>query len=62
VLLASSIAYVEALLGERFSYEKSMGILAAIVFLAAVVVIALGPEAKGIAFGRQEKPQQTVAT
>jgi len=62
VLCASSIAYVEALLGERFSYEKSMGILAAIVFLAAVVVIALGPEAKGIAFGRQEKPLGTAAT
>jgi len=61
VLLASSIAYVEALLGERFSYEKSMGILAAIVFLAAVVVIALGPEAKGIAFGRQEEPHVTAA-
>jgi hypothetical protein len=33
-----------------------MGILAANVFLAAVVVIAQGPEARGIAFGRQEKP------
>ena len=62
VLCASSIAYVEALLGERFSYEKSMGILAAITFVGAVIAIALGPEAKGIVFGHQAAPQETTRT
>jgi SHS family lactate transporter-like MFS transporter len=59
VLCASSIAYLEALLGERFSYEKSMGVLAAITFVGAILAIALGPEAKGIIFGRQKAPHAT---
>ncbi len=52
VLCASSIGYVEAVLGEHFSYARSMGILAAAVLLAGAIVIAVGPEAKGITFGR----------
>jgi MFS transporter, SHS family, lactate transporter len=52
VLIASSIAYVEALLAGHFSYSFSMGILAAAVLLVGALVIAAGPEAHGIAFGR----------
>jgi SHS family lactate transporter-like MFS transporter len=55
VLCASSMVYVEALFGERFRYETSMGLLGAIAFLAATMVIWLGPEAKGITFGQQVK-------
>ncbi len=50
VLCASSIGYVEALLGEHFSYAQSMGMLAATVLLAGAIVIWLGPEAKGVEF------------
>ena len=52
VLCASSIGYVEALLGEHFTYSEAMGILAAAVFLIGAVVIWIGPEAKGVAFGK----------
>jgi SHS family lactate transporter-like MFS transporter len=52
VLCASSISYVEPVLGERFSYTQSMGILAALVFSLATLVVFLGPEAKGIQFGK----------
>ena len=52
VLVASSIGYVEALLGEHFSYAAAMGGLAAAVFLLGAIVISRGPEAKGVAFVR----------
>jgi MFS transporter, SHS family, lactate transporter len=51
VLCASSISYVEPVLGERFSYTQSMGILAAAVLTLAAVVVYFGPEAKGARFG-----------
>ena len=50
VLLASSITYVEAVLGEHFTYAQAMGVLAGSVLLVTAVVIVLGPEAKGISF------------
>jgi SHS family lactate transporter-like MFS transporter len=53
VLFASSIGYVEAVLGEHFSYTQSMGILAATVLLVGAVVIAVGPEAHSVAFGQR---------
>ena len=51
VLCASTISYIEPVLGERFSYTQSMGILAAAVLSLAALVIYLGPEAKGVHFG-----------
>jgi len=54
VLASSSVAYVEARLAERFSYAAAMGILAAVVLLVGAIVIAVGPEAKGVAFGKAE--------
>src|SRR3954463_2529192 len=51
VLCASSISYIEPLLGERFSYTQSLGILAAAVLTLAAVVVHFGPEAKGVHFG-----------
>lgn len=50
VLIASSISYIEAVLGEHFSYAASMGGLAAAVLLIGALVIWAGPEAKGISF------------
>lgn len=54
VLFASSIGYVEAVLGEHFSYTQSMGILAAAVLLVGAAVIALGPEAHAVKFGKED--------
>lgn len=51
VLFASSISYIEPLLGERFSYTQSMGLLAAAVLSLAAVVVYFGPEARGVRFG-----------
>jgi SHS family lactate transporter-like MFS transporter len=50
VLIASSIGYIEAVLGEHFTYGAAMGGLAATVFLVGSVVIWAGPEAKGVSF------------
>ena len=51
VLCASSIAGVESVLGEHFSYAQSMGFLAAAVLLVGAIVIRAGPEARGVEFG-----------
>jgi SHS family lactate transporter-like MFS transporter len=50
VLIASSISYFEAVLGEHLTYSESMALLAAIVLVVGTFVIALGPEAKGVSF------------
>jgi SHS family lactate transporter-like MFS transporter len=55
VLIASSIGYIEALLGEHFNYAAAMGGLAAAIFIFAAIVIGAGPEAKGIAFANTAK-------
>jgi SHS family lactate transporter-like MFS transporter len=50
VLSASSITYIEAVLGEHFTYAQAMGIIAVGMLLVAAIVIAAGPEAKGVSF------------
>jgi MFS transporter, SHS family, lactate transporter len=55
VLIASSIAYIEAILAEHFSYATAMGSLAAVVFIIGAAVIWAGPEAKGISFVKSGK-------
>ena len=52
VLIASSVNYVEAVLGAHFTYAQAMGGLAAAVFVLASIAIWAGPEAKGVAFVR----------
>jgi MFS transporter, SHS family, lactate transporter len=54
VVASAGVGYVEARLAVRFSYAASMGILAAAVLVVTAVVIAVGPEAKGVAFGKAE--------
>jgi len=57
VLLASSITYVEAVLGEHFTYAQAMGMLASTVLVGAAVVTWLGPEARGVSFRRATEPK-----
>jgi len=51
VLLAGSVAYIEALFAERVSYATAMSLTAVTVFAGAILVIALGREKRGINFG-----------
>ena len=53
VLVASVSAPVEAFLGKRISYGHAMGIFAATVLALGAIVIAFGPEAHGVKFGRE---------
>jgi MFS transporter, SHS family, lactate transporter len=57
VLIASSITYLESVLGEHFSYAQSMGALAAAVMIGGVIVISLGPEARGVSFRRVKQSE-----
>jgi SHS family lactate transporter-like MFS transporter len=56
VLCASSIPYVESALGERFTYAQSMGGLVTVVFIGAIAVTSMGPEAHGISFRKPAAP------
>jgi SHS family lactate transporter-like MFS transporter len=51
VLLASSVAYLEALLAHRTTYATAMAATAGTVFVAAAIVTALGRERHGARFG-----------
>jgi MFS transporter, SHS family, lactate transporter len=51
VLLASAIAYVEAVAAVGRSYAEAMAITAGIVFVVCAVVALAGPERRGIAYG-----------
>jgi MFS transporter, SHS family, lactate transporter len=53
VLGASGIPYMEAVLGEMFSYTQAMGGLVAVVLVGGTIVTWLGPEAHGITFRKQ---------
>jgi MFS transporter, SHS family, lactate transporter len=57
VLIASSVGYIEAVMGEHLKYGTSMGMLAATVLITAAIVIWFGPEAKGVSFvGSEDLP------
>jgi SHS family lactate transporter-like MFS transporter len=60
VLVSSSVGYIEALLGEHFSYAASMGGLAAVVLIVGAVVIWAGPEAKDISFSATSRSKDVV--
>ncbi len=51
VLLASSVAYVEALFAAHASYAWSMALTALTVFLFAICMAVVGRERKGVEFG-----------
>jgi SHS family lactate transporter-like MFS transporter len=54
VLLAGSVAYIEALFAERMSYGAAMSLTAVTVFAGAIVAVAAGREKRGIRFGEIE--------
>jgi SHS family lactate transporter-like MFS transporter len=51
VLLAGSVAYIEAILAEHTSYANAMALTAFVVFALAALVVSVGRERKGIQFG-----------
>jgi len=51
VLLAGSVGYVEALFARQLTYATAMALTALTVFAIGIVVIALGKERPGLAFG-----------
>src|SRR5689334_15905404 len=55
VLIASSVAYLEAVLATRMTYARSMAIVAVTVFSAAAIIAWLGHERHAVEFGRPEE-------
>ncbi|MBI3851973.1 MAG: MFS transporter [Verrucomicrobia bacterium] len=51
VLLAGSVAYIEAVFARTMQYSTAMAVTALTVFLIGIVVIVLGTEKKGTTFG-----------
>ncbi len=51
VLVAGSVVYLEAVLAARFSYTLAMAATAATVFIGCAIVVALGPERRGVVYG-----------
>jgi MFS transporter, SHS family, lactate transporter len=51
VLLAGTVAYIEAALAEHTKYANAMAGTALIVFTLAAIVVAMGREKRGIEFG-----------
>jgi SHS family lactate transporter-like MFS transporter len=52
VLLAGSIAFIEALFAERMNYANAMAGTALSLFILCIIVVALGRENRGIEFGK----------
>src|ERR1043166_7098307 len=52
VAIASQIPHVQALFATRTSYAQAMALSAATVFILGAVAAGLGPERRGVAFGR----------
>ncbi len=52
VAVASQIPHVQALFAAHATYAQTMALSAALVFVAGAVVAVLGPERRGVAFGR----------
>ena len=54
VLIAGTVAYIEAVFAARFSYASAMAMTAVTVFTMAAVVVSLGRERHGVEFGAEE--------
>jgi MFS transporter, SHS family, lactate transporter len=52
VLIAASVAYVEAIFAKRMNYANAMALTAFTVFVVCAIVVLLGKEKKGIEFGQ----------
>src|SRR5436309_3929138 len=53
VLIAGTIAYIEAVFATRTSYSRAMALVALVVFTIAALVAGLGRERRGITFGAE---------
>ena len=51
VLLAGTVAYIEAIFAQHMSYSKAMAVTALTVFLGAIIITAIGRERHGVRFG-----------
>jgi SHS family lactate transporter-like MFS transporter len=51
VLFSASIAYIQALFAEHFSYATTMALSAGLVFIGGSIVAGLGKERHGRVFG-----------
>ncbi len=56
VAVASQIPHVQALFAAHASYAQTMALSAGLVFIIGAVVATLGPERRGITFGRARSP------
>lgn len=56
VLVAGSIAYLQAAAAVGRGYAVAMAITAGAVFVVCAVVAALGPERRGVVYGASERP------
>jgi SHS family lactate transporter-like MFS transporter len=56
VLVAGSIAYLQAAAAVGRSYAVAMAITAVAVFVVCAIVAALGPERRGIVYGAEPRP------
>ena len=52
VLIAGSVAFLEALFAERMNYANAMAVTALTVFTLCIFVVMFGREKKGIEFGQ----------
>ena len=59
VLAASSVAYIEALLAERTSYANAMAGVGIVVLAVGALVLAVGPERRGVPFGEDRAGEAT---
>ena len=52
VLIAGTVAYIEAVFATRFTYANAMALTAITVFTLAAIVVSLGREKHGVQFGQ----------
>jgi len=52
VAIASRIPHIQALFAEHTTYAQAMALSAAVVFIAGAIAALVGPERRGVAFGR----------
>src|SRR5256714_2403674 len=53
VLIAGTVAYIEAVFAARTTYSRAMALVALVVFTIAALVAGLGRERRGITFGAE---------
>ena len=56
VLCASSITYLQARIAQHYTYSVVMGASMVVVLIVGAIVIGLGPERRGVAFGEESSP------